>query len=1192
MAALARTVATAGVLFLPAPEGRAQGPAGWIWAQQHDVESTVDVGADRSGSVYITGRFSGTLEPGGPGCPADLVCSYVARRDGSNRLVWGLPVTPLGGMGSSPYFKIAVDPSGHWTAVARLDGTVSVDGRVVSSDDDVLLVRGGPDGRVLWTHLVVDTTQFYHSWVATDGAGNTHVLHELLTDDWVDDALTFEGTGGPLSFPFPATTTALTGTPRIFLARYDAAGNVVWARQVATASWSVGAQAFAVDPSGRSVFTGVGARAVVGGVSFPDDGEQVRHYDYLARFDAAGDPMWTRVHSVPYDMYEAASLTADDQGNTYEAGQKTPAPGQPTEPYVREFDPAGNVTWERNPGGRVYDLAFGPGGLYAGGLRASSGESVPWVARLDGAGNVAWSAIGTASLPSVGNVDVLAVGGESVFATGRFSGTLQLGSTVLGSGSEAAFLARLGTFEVEVTSPQPTVHAPATSIVTATVVLRNPASTPVGPIRLTLVEGEGALYALKDDTDSGRFGTIEGVSNAVYFDALSFGPGEQKTFQVPILVAPLFDEVDPQPRKVTATFEASLEGGPVLASSAFQVVVDPITDVEDASAFADLLTKPVADLGTSPGSPLGAARVPRVAAVYPSDTGDLWSLYVVNSMDKWNSKDRVLYFTLKRAGFSAKASYAAVYLRSLLELRPSGGCVPSRTELGKASVKFWWALQKAKWTGQENAFYSAFESVAKGLGNCNALYPMNLLELHDAYTTPLANAMEDSFARFAMNRSTMELQICSYIFDDQAMTVPLPRLVEADVDYYLARRQWYSLLHNGVLAQVDVRDGESGTILLGSLIQQQLDPGSGRSFPCDMTQARPRHGKQVSIQVHSPLLPVVSDPLGRASGVDTATGALYEEIPHAVLVPGHPWELILPATTGSHPVKWTTGYPYDFGIDYAGISDGAVTSTQSFTGTAITDSQATQTAQVTVTANAVTVTVGGLSDTTPGPVVTTLPATSVTGTDARLEGTVDPGGLATTAKFEYGLLGLTSSTATQSVGSGAGAVGVGATITGLTCDTTYHYRIVGANASGTRAGNTATFRSGSCEPTQDAKKFYTVSLCRVLDTRDPAGPLGGPVLAPGQSRTFVVAGTCGVPATARSVSVNVTVTGPAGDGFFTLYPGNGSLPLASNINFRTGQTRANNALLTLATDGAGSIAIRNGSAGAAHVILDVNGYFE
>ena len=94
------------------------------------------------------------------------------------------------------------------------------------------------------------------------------------------------------------------------------------------------------------------------------------------------------------------------------------------------------------------------------------------------------------------------------------------------------------------------------------------------------------------------------------------------------------------------------------------------------------------------------------------------------------------------------------------------------------------------------------------------------------------------------------------------------------------------------------------------------------------------------------------------------------------------------------------------------------------------------------------------------------------------------------------------------------------------------------------------------------------------------------------SRNFTLASFCGIPPTAKAISVNVTVTGATSPGFISLFPGNGIVPATSNINFSAGQTRANNAVVLLATDASGSLAVLNGAAGATHFILDVNGYFQ
>jgi hypothetical protein len=121
--------------------------------------------------------------------------------------------------------------------------------------------------------------------------------------------------------------------------------------------------------------------------------------------------------------------------------------------------------------------------------------------------------------------------------------------------------------------------------------------------------------------------------------------------------------------------------------------------------------------------------------------------------------------------------------------------------------------------------------------------------------------------------------------------------------------------------------------------------------------------------------------------------------------------------------------------------------------------------------------------------------------------------------------------------------------------------------------------------------FYTLRPCRLVDTRNPDGPLGGPALQGNATRLFAVTSTCGIPTSGASISVNVTVTDPLAQGQLRIYPGNTGIPPTSAISFRAGQTRANNAMVVLATDGTGTIGVKNDAAGTVHFVLDVNGYF-
>lgn len=101
-----------------------------------------------------------------------------------------------------------------------------------------------------------------------------------------------------------------------------------------------------------------------------------------------------------------------------------------------------------------------------------------------------------------------------------------------------------------------------------------------------------------------------------------------------------------------------------------------------------------------------------------------------------------------------------------------------------------------------------------------------------------------------------------------------------------------------------------------------------------------------------------------------------------------------------------------------------------------------------------------------GPTVTTGTASPVAGTSATLNGTVDPGGVAASYHFEYGIdTSYGTSTSTSVAGSGSVPVPASAAITGLTPNQTYHYRIVGTNANGSITGDDQSFITSSVAPT-------------------------------------------------------------------------------------------------------------------------------
>src|SRR6266481_9481274 len=118
--------------------------------------------------------------------------------------------------------------------------------------------------------------------------------------------------------------------------------------------------------------------------------------------------------------------------------------------------------------------------------------------------------------------------------------------------------------------------------------------------------------------------------------------------------------------------------------------------------------------------------------------------------------------------------------------------------------------------------------------------------------------------------------------------------------------------------------------------------------------------------------------------------------------------------------------------------------------------------------------------------------------------------------------------------------------------------------------------------------FYPVRPCRVADTRTPAGPFGGPLMAGGQTRSFAIPNSsCGIPAAAQAYSLNLTVV-PAGPlAFLTTWPAGQTQPFVSTLNAFTGAVTANAAIVPAGGGGAINVIVTNPT----DLIIDINGYF-
>jgi hypothetical protein len=121
-----------------------------------------------------------------------------------------------------------------------------------------------------------------------------------------------------------------------------------------------------------------------------------------------------------------------------------------------------------------------------------------------------------------------------------------------------------------------------------------------------------------------------------------------------------------------------------------------------------------------------------------------------------------------------------------------------------------------------------------------------------------------------------------------------------------------------------------------------------------------------------------------------------------------------------------------------------------------------------------------------------------------------------------------------------------------------------------------------------ALSLYTLPPCRIADTRNPAGVLGGPSLVAASVRTFpILSSACDVSTTAQAYSLNFTAVPQGSLGYLTSWPAGQSQPLVSSLNSPTGTIVANAVIVPTGNSGAVSVF----STDQANLVIDINGYF-
>ena len=269
---------------------------------------------------------------------------------------FGTPVTEDG-------FGVANDPLGNVFITGSTAGTLP--GAIRVGQWDAFLKKYSPSGVELWTRELGTTSVDFSQAVAVDGVGNAYISGYTTGD-----------LGGPNA-----------GGSDAFLTKVDAAGNVLWSKQVGLrgddSSISV-----ALDPFGNVIVGGYSEDDVFG--VLPNT-----RASFVAKFDNAGNLLWNKKYGVP-EFNDSNAVRADSVGNVYVAGRTVGGA------FLKKLDSQGDTLWTKNFGVNGNDWANGlaidasdnvyVSGLTGGAIGGPTAGSVDaYLMKLDGAGNELWT---------------------------------------------------------------------------------------------------------------------------------------------------------------------------------------------------------------------------------------------------------------------------------------------------------------------------------------------------------------------------------------------------------------------------------------------------------------------------------------------------------------------------------------------------------------------------------------------------------------------------------------------------------------------------------------------------------------------------------------------------------------------------------------------------------------------------------
>jgi hypothetical protein len=326
--------------------------ASWLWAKGYSGpkgDEGMAVAVDPSGNIVSTGFFqSSPLVCGSTTLTtAGFTDIYVMKHDANGNLLWA---RSFGGNNVDYSWDIATDLWGNiFITGAFCSPTVAFDNCQVflSGGTTAFITKLSPSGNVLWAKTASGASAytFVSRSVAVDLQGSAFITGE------------FQGTVafGTFTLTNPATTSISA-----FLVKYHPNGTVLWATSPTSTSSCKG-NAVACDGSGNVCFTGyISAQTSFGTYTVNPNSFNSA---FVAKYDGAGNVLWANTAAtsgtcsgsgIACDRNKNILVTGNFEGNINFGGQTATATTY--DPFLVKMGPLGNLLWSKTATGNGFEF--------------------------------------------------------------------------------------------------------------------------------------------------------------------------------------------------------------------------------------------------------------------------------------------------------------------------------------------------------------------------------------------------------------------------------------------------------------------------------------------------------------------------------------------------------------------------------------------------------------------------------------------------------------------------------------------------------------------------------------------------------------------------------------------------------------------------------------------------------------------